>query len=186
MIETLIGQFHLPPGNMAPLRIWDLGANIGLTAIHFASLYREARITAVEAEPGLAEIARLNAKPYGGRVEIIEAAVWPVRQSLCFSVQHGDEYGGKVTESQSDIQVAGIPLNELMAEDQQVDYLKMDIEGAEARVLRESTQWARKVGCIKVEVHGDYTVDACRADLERLGFQTSVDNRHWACVVGTR
>ncbi len=34
-----------------------------------------------------------------------------------------------------------------------VDYVKMDIEGAEQRVLREHTDWTRHVRSIKVEVH---------------------------------
>ena len=37
-----------------------------------------------------------------------------------------------------------------------------------------------------VEVHAPYTVEDCRHDLRELGFETRVDPRHWACVIGVR
>jgi hypothetical protein len=62
----------------------------------------------------------------------------------------------------------------------------MDIEGAERDVLTQNTEWAAQVGCIKVEVHGDYAPEECMSDLERLGFEALRDRRHAAAVVGTR
>ena len=31
-----------------------------------------------------------------------------------------------------------------------------------------------------------YTVTECEADLQALGFETRVEPRHWACVIGFR
>jgi hypothetical protein len=67
---------------------------------------------------------------------------------------------------------------------QSIDFLKMDIEGAEAQVLRVNTDWARRVRCIKVEVHGPYTVEDCVRDLQALGFTARPDRKHPAGVVG--
>ena len=39
---------------------------------------------------------------------------------------------------------------------------------------------------LTVEVHEPYTVEDCARDLEALGFETRVDPRHWACVIGVR
>ena len=64
--------------------------------------------------------------------------------------------------------------------------MKMDIEGAERRVLRENTEWAASVHAIKVELHPPYSVSDCSADLQKLGFKTAVDRKHPACVIGTR
>jgi FkbM family methyltransferase len=36
-----------------------------------------------------------------------------------------------------------------------VDFVKMDIEGAEREVLRRNTRWTLRVHSIKVEAHGD-------------------------------
>jgi hypothetical protein len=72
------------------------------------------------------------------------------------------------------------------ANDESIDYVKMDIEGAEREVLRSNTEWAERVRCIKVEVHHGYSKDDCIADLQRLGFQAYPDATHFICVVGIR
>ncbi len=67
-----------------------------------------------------------------------------------------------------------------------VDYVKVDIEGAEIDLLRRNAGWAQRVRTIAVEVHAPYSVEECRDDLAGLGFSTRVDPRHWACVIGVR
>ena len=39
---------------------------------------------------------------------------------------------------------------------------------------------------MNVEVHEPYTIEECTEDLRALGFETRVDPRHWACVIGVR
>jgi hypothetical protein len=53
LIETFVREFHLPQGNLHPKVIWDLGANIGLTAAHYAVLSPDANTYCVEANPDL-------------------------------------------------------------------------------------------------------------------------------------
>jgi len=74
--------------------------------------------------------------------------------------------------------VRAISLDSLAAEleeGERVDYVKMDIEGAEEHVLRINTDWAGIVRTIKVEVHSPYTVEDCQRDLRALGFEVSED-----------
>jgi hypothetical protein len=59
----------------------------------------------------------------------------------------------------------------------EVDFVKMDIEGAEAQVLRRATEWAERVRSIKVEVHRTYSVSDGANDLRALGFETRIDDR---------
>jgi len=186
LLETIIGLFHLPPAGVSPKVIWDLGANIGLTAAHFAVCYPDAKVYAVEANPDLATIANQNTSKWRDRIQVIEAAVWSENAELQFSVKFGDEYGGQVTSSHSGISVQGRSLNSLFPGDDIVDFVKMDIEGAERQVLQQQTQWAARVHCIKVECHGDYSRDNCISDLEALGFEATADDRHWNCVIGRR
>jgi hypothetical protein len=54
-----------------------------------------------------------------------------------------------------------------------VDYVKLDIEGAERDLLTANTGWAARVRCISVEVHSPYRVEECLRDLAALGFRTS-------------
>jgi hypothetical protein len=67
-----------------------------------------------------------------------------------------------------------------------VDFLKIDVEGAERELLRGAAGWADAVRSLKVELHGDYAVEDCESDLRRLGFETRRDSHHWACVIGLR
>ena len=82
-----------------------------------------------------------------------------------------------------------ITLNTLLARTgnpPRIDFVKMDIEGTERSVLREKTEWAQRVQCIKAELHRGYTKAECIADLERLGFRAREDMSHNLCVVGDR
>ena len=86
-------------------------------------------------------------------------------------------------------EVEALSLNSLLAEegrDFRVDYMKMDIEGAESEVLRQHTEWADRVDSIKVDVHPPYSVEDCLRDLRALGFEARPDRQHWACVEGVR
>jgi hypothetical protein len=64
-----------------------------------------------------------------------------------------------------------------------VDYVKMDVEGAERALLGQSEGWVGAVRCLKVEVHQPYTVTECVRDLERVGLVCEVFRPHWACVI---
>jgi hypothetical protein len=72
-----------------------------------------------------------------------------------------------------------------------VDFVKMDIEGAERVVLADASRWASRVRCLKVEVHPDkavprYSIEACMADLKRHGFRCDREPRHEACLIASR
>jgi hypothetical protein len=73
-----------------------------------------------------------------------------------------------------------------LAPDEMVDYLKVDIEGAESELFKAGGSWSERVRVLKVEVHERYSVAECIADLSRLAFSASVDARHPAAVVACR
>ena len=90
---------------------------------------------------------------------------------------------------QSMLKATAITLDSLLercGSPQQIDYVKMDIEGAERAVLRENTSWASRVRCIKVEVHKQYSVAAALTDVEHLGFRVRRDANHVGAVIGIR
>lgn len=194
---TFAGLYHRPPEEMDPkgLRlIWDLGSNIGLTMADLALRHPEARVIGVELDPENAALARANTAPWADRCEVLEAAVWPEDGQLNYVRLPGVTSGHYVTEAQpgEDPAVFGAhalspaSLLALSGPGSIVDYVKVDIEGAEPHLLRERTAWAQRVRAIKVEVHGAYTVESCRSDLEQLGFETRLDPRQAACVTGVR
>jgi FkbM family methyltransferase len=195
---TFAGRYHRPPAEAlaaGPLRlIWDLGSNIGLTMADLAEAHPAARIVGVELDPENVALSRINLTPWADRCEVVEAAVWPSDGELRYVRLAGATSGHHVTGAElgADPAVASASavspetLLGLEGPDAVVDYVKVDIEGAERELLRERTDWARRVRSVNVEVHEPYTVQECRADLEQLGFEARVDPRHWACVIGVR
>lgn len=194
---TFAGRYHRPPPEAEPpppRLIWDLGANIGLTMADLAVRHPGARIVGLEMDPENAEVARRNLHPWRDQCELIEAAAWPRDGELRYVRLAGATSGHHVTDapygSDPGVAVADAlsPFSLLALEgpEAEVDYVKIDIEGAEAALLRENAGWTGRVRTMAVEVHDPYTVDECRADLHALGFVTRVDPRHWACVIAVR
>lgn len=194
--DVFVHGYHLPPARVQRRGmhlVWDLGANIGLTMADMALRWPEARVVGVELDAANAALARRNLEPWDDRCELIEAAVWPADGETWYHRWPGATsayYAHEPTpgeEPQGPV-VPTLSLDTLLERcgGGPVAFVKMDVEGAERDLLRENTGWATRVGCIKVEVHGDYAPDDCVADLERLGFDARRDRRHEAAVVGLR
>ncbi|MCP5111802.1 MAG: FkbM family methyltransferase [bacterium] len=189
LYDTFVGRYHLPPEDLAPVRtILDLGSNIGLTVAHMAAVYPEARILGVELDEGNWAMCQRNA---GERSEVLHAAVWHAPGEVSYGGVR--ESGYAISDRKVKASVRALTVGELIdrLEVPRVDYVKMDIEGAEQEVLRDAGSWAERVRCLKVEVHPEkastlYTLGMCVEDLERLGFTCTLDARHHACVVARR
>jgi FkbM family methyltransferase len=200
-VDTVWGTFarayHRPPPDLAGRRlelIVDLGANIGLTMADLAVRFPQARLVGVELDADNVFLARANVAPWRDRCEVVHAAVWTSDTEVFYAPLPGHTAGHRIggTGSASPagtVRVPALSLDTLLGRHAQggpVDYLKMDVEGAERALLRENVEWARRVECINVEVHHPYGVDACERDLRALGFETRTDPRHRGCVIGVR
>lgn len=185
---TFARRYHLPPPELGvPGTIWDLGANIGLTMAHFAHLFPRARVLGVELDEDNVALARRNTAGWGDRCEVVHAAVWASDGEVRYRGWPGGTSNYQVTGAGEGTPVRAVSLAGLMREHAgPVDYLKIDVEGAERELLRDGAGWAEQVRCLKVELHGDYEVQECEADLRRLGLEAWPDPDHWACVVGMR
>jgi FkbM family methyltransferase len=178
VIDTFVDGAHLPPDSVRPADarvVWDLGAHIGSTAVHLAARLPRATVVALEPDPGNAAMARRNAAAWDGRVVVLEGAAWFEDGEVAFAERPGDELAGRVLPGgNGDHRATAYSLDTLLAEHtpgDDVDYVKMDVEGAERELLRRNTGWAAHVRAIKIEVHPPYTVDECLADLTVLGFE---------------
>lgn len=192
--DTFVARYHLPPRGTVPKdarHIWDLGSNIGLTAADMAVRYPSARIVAVELDPANAAICERNVASWSDRVDVVGAAVWVEDGEIRFSRAPGRELEARVeavAEGAATETAAALSLDTLLEREgsPRVDYVKMDIEGAERDVLRQNTGWAASVRVIKVECHDPYSVEDCVEDLRALGFDARRDHSHWACAAGVR
>jgi FkbM family methyltransferase len=173
---------HLPPPQVeaaGPRVIWDLGANIGVTMAHMAVRHPRARIVGVELDEENCAMARANVARFGLRCEVLHAGVWPGGGEVEYRRRPGEEVAFHLGAGAGELcRAPGLSLDELLSREVPgtvVDYVKMDVEGAERELLRRDTAWAASARCIKVEVHEPYTVEECVTDLESLGFSARVE-----------
>lgn len=186
--DTFARGYHLPPSELGtPRVILDLGANIGLTMAYFSCRYPYARVLGVELDADNVALARRNTAAWANRCEVIHAAVWRNDGVVHYRGWPGGTSGYQVTGVTEGTPVRAVSIATLLREyGGQVDYMKVDIEGAERELLQDGADWATDVRSIKVELHGDYASDECEADLRRLGYKTRTHSHRWSYVIGVR
>jgi len=134
-------------------RILDLGANIGLSVLFFKTIYPKAKITAFEADPHIFRYVENNVYGNGFKdVVLINKAAWNKDCTLKFHAEGAD--GGRVAEAGDDklIEIEAIDIRELL-KNQQFDFLKMDIEGAEDVVFPACKEYLSNFNYIFLEYH---------------------------------
>jgi FkbM family methyltransferase len=183
---------HLPDCST----IVDLGANIGLASLYLASAYPSARILAIEPNRDNFELLKTNLKNLiqEGRCIPIQAAVWSARKVLTVNPHWlPDAYNGfRLSEQPSPPnavdQVQGFTVEEILASSQfeQVDLLKVDIEGAEVELFRNDLAWLGRVRAIAIEFHGRSRYE-CGFDqiLSDQGFKVCEEDSHTVLAMRT-
>lgn len=117
----------------------DVGAHLG-TFTRIALQHGARRVIAIEPDPvNAACFARTFASEIaGGRVTLVVAAAWHSAGSLTFEVGNASQTG-RVADSGSSraVKVRAVTLDDLVEELKpgRVDFIKMDIEGAERHAL---------------------------------------------------
>lgn len=191
--DTFYHQHHRPPRRPGAVRtIVDLGANVGYTVLDLASQFPNARIIAVEMDSANADLCRRNIRNLEPRCRLVQAAVWTENGTIQYA---GDEaWSLSVSQSASHDErakqrTAPARLLESIFDEfnlDTVDYLKMDIEGTEAAVLRSPAAWADRVRIIKAELHPPAEYQACADALRACGFRCGKDHTHPNCLVARR
>lgn len=157
-----------------PATILDLGGYCGYTAIAFSARFPQARIAAVEPHPGNFATLTANIKLNHLPVTLFQAAATvtdgPVRLYLGGGMTHGLMPTHPSTGDEITVEGLSVPTILARLGWDRVDLLKIDIEGAEARLFRAHQPWLARVRTIIGEYHGAYQIPELRSDLESLGF----------------
>ena len=133
--------------------IIDCGANMGVSVYFFSKTYPGARIIAFEPEEDIFPILERNVETFQlDNVTLHKKAVWGSVTTLEFFTDTG--MGGSVTnvyKDQKPTLVETVVLADYLYE--KVDFLKLDIEGAEYKVLKSCGSLLSNVENIFVEYH---------------------------------
>jgi FkbM family methyltransferase len=150
-----------------PALIIDAGAHIGLATLYFASCFPSAEIIAIEPHPENFSILRRNVASFEN-VTPIRAALWdrsePVRlvnpeaKPSAFRIGRIADSVASASQPIAD----GVVLEQVlrMSGRDRIDILKLDIEGAEKRVLAQAAGVLDRVETILAELH-DELVPGC-------------------------
>src|SRR5262249_12313551 len=161
LADLLFQQFYLPSRVLQdPKVIVDLGCNVGYTTAHFAATYPTARVIGLELDSGNFAIASKNIEPWRDRVTLLNAASWSNDGYVAFGGPQDDSYH-VVASANDPVERTDQPNNKLaksitmasllrQLNTSHIDYLKMDIEGAEDEIiLKSDCSWLRSVSELK-------------------------------------
>jgi FkbM family methyltransferase len=153
--------------------IIDCGANIGFTALYFASIYPNAKIYSIEPDPSSFSVLKLNAAQEPRIIPIHGCIVAEQTHTVAFDTS-GPAWGRKLSTTQTakSIGVPSITLDDLIKDHsiEQIDLIKMDIEGAERAVLSTGSYLARTKSVV-AELHDGYSFCDFSNAVARHGLQ---------------
>lgn len=155
--DTFVRELHAFRSTKPAPRIIDCGANVGIVTLYYKRTFPSSRVTAFEADPDIARMLALNVSENKlSQVDVVAAAVWIENGDVTFA-KEGADSGSVATEyhggASPRVPVPAIRLRDFLAREDQVDLLKLDIEGAEHRVLADAEPELHRVRAIAMELH---------------------------------
>lgn len=146
--------YKFKPESNEPFII-DCGANIGLSVCYFKKHYPNSRILAFEPDKNIFELLRKNVKQFAtdDKIELVESAVWTEDTELNF-YSEGALAGSALTDfdnKKNIVTVSAVDLKKYL--NKPVDFLKIDIEGAENTVIFDIKDQLANVKMLFLEYH---------------------------------
>ena len=154
--------------------IYDCGSNIGTSVLFFKENFPKAKIKAFEAEPEIFLILKQNVESNNiDNVELISKAVWVNNDSIEINSEGAD--GSSIFGEGKKIKIESVRLKELIEKENSIDFLKMDIEGAETEVLKDCENSLSRIKNIFIEYHSfinkEQNLDIILSILSKNGFR---------------
>ena len=159
------------------MTVCDIGANAGFYTLGLARLVGEhGRVLAFEPLPrNLEKIQRHLSLNRVANVTLSDCALSDVTGTLRFSEGDSD-FTGRISQEKGDLEVQSIRLDQYLEERSLPDpaLLKIDVEGAEARVLEGAKKLMLRVHPVLVlALHGPSQKSQCFEILRSLGYHLS-------------
>ncbi len=170
------------PFKIKPKNILDLGAHIGLASVFFSLTYPCSRVVAVEPDNGNYSLLKKNIADFENIIAL-NAAAWSCDKTLSMHDPGRGNCGFQVEDQASEegsnrFRVDGLSIETIMEKNDMkfIDILKVDIEGSEKELFRDSPKWINRVGIIAIELHERF-MEGCNHYFEK---STGAFNVRWS------
>ncbi len=183
LVEFFSSLHVLIPPELPPLQpkvIYDIGANIGMASLFYATRFPKAAFFGFEPVPANVEVCRLNFRNLPGS-QLFPWAVGAQSGTALFDFTEQDLRGGHLEQAVpgqgpnagNRIEVPVVSIADLVAVKKLLppDLVKIDVEGAELLVLEGLGEQARNVKRMLIETHGVEVDAACRRWLAANQFE---------------
>ena len=178
--EIFVDQsYKFSTQNPEPI-IVDCGSNIGLSALYYKSIYPNAVVHCIEADPHIASICERNISMNKlNNVLLHKKAAWIHSDGVVFSSDGAD--GGNVNE-QGNNKIESLDLKEFLKTFPKIDFLKIDIEGAEKIVVPHCGDVFKNTDNVFLEYHTSYhekqNLGEILNQFESMGFRYFIKNEN--------
>ena len=171
-------EYALGIKDFQPKLILDCGGNIGCSAVYFANVYKNAQIYSIEPEINHFQLLKFNTCLYKN-IHCIDSALWDKETFIKVEDKGFGDLGWMTFETTADDPAAikTVTVSKLLKDSgfEEIDLLKVDIEGAEKEVFGapDVDEWLSRVKVIAIELH-DRMKDGCSYE-----FFKAISKYHW-------
>lgn len=170
--------YRFPAKNAKPLII-DCGSNIGLSVLYFKQIHPTSTIIAFEPDSNNFQLLKKNVNNnHLEQVEIHEEAIWINEGEITFEANESE--ASHISNGSGEKTVRSVRLKNLLEQKQEIDFLKIDIEGAETQVIPDIKYELARVKNMFLEYHGKVDDTQNLIDLLQIvrsaGFQVYIRN----------
>ncbi len=160
--------------NIACVNMIDAGANIGLTSLYFNAFFPNINIIALE--PSNKNFSRLEKNINANglfNVTLLKKGLWSCATRLKGDESFRDSLDWSFrlvsTDNEDEALFDVVSLKDIIEEYQiqQIDFLKIDIEGSEVEVFKEGNEldWLKIVKVIAIEIHNEFN---CKEKIKQI------------------
>ena len=177
--EIFLDEIYKLKNISAKPYILDCGANIGLGSIYLKATYPNAEIISFEPDAKIFKALKQNIHQSFGYSDVllVNKGLWKEEGKLEFLSEGAD--GGRIKVDSDSGNIISIEVTRLSQYlDRKVDFLKIDIEGAEFDVLKEIESKLINVNNIFLEYHSfagqEQSLPEVLAILKNAGFRLNI------------
>lgn len=157
----------------------DCGSNIGISVLYFHSIHPKAEIIAFEPDENNFELLNKNINAATiQHCQPHQAAIWTHNGTISFDATESE--ASHISENKDGKQVKCVRLADILAQHEHVDFLKIDIEGAEYEVMKDCAKLLSHVQNMFLEYHGKtnetYKLNELLQIVRENGFSVYIQN----------